>query len=279
VDLGDDRDADGTATDDWELNLLAKLGRHAASGKLNDRRFFHEPDYVLSQDELGPFDAVVIGSGDREDPLDYGRVRTLLPTVETLTENGFFVLKDRRVGTYSRDDSDTGSVLTPSTLADATDNCTQDLTIDRDDCTPDFSNGWRIRLLEGSGEKVLAAALTAANRIFFTSYLPPASNEATSCGPSEGGGLFYAIGLKKATAVFNYNTTDCPALGCGGSNQPNTARDRFEALASAGIPTEVVYINVPDASGAEVKCALGSDLNCRALPGATRFRTFWYRDE
>jgi type IV pilus assembly protein PilY1 len=279
ADLGGDRDGDGTATDDWKLTRLAKLGRAAASGKANDRRFFHEPDYVLSQDELGPFDAVIIGSGDREDPLDYGRVRTLSPTVETFAQNAFYVLKDRRVATYSRDDSDPALVLSPSTLADATDNCTQDLSIDRSLCAPDFSNGWFIRMIEGRGEKVLAAPLTAANRIFFTSYLPPRSNEATTCGPTEGGGLFYAVGLKKATAVFNYDTTDCPAGGCGDSGAPNSARDRFEALASAGIPTEVVYINLPDASGAEVKCALGSDLNCRALPGATRFRTFWYRDE
>jgi type IV pilus assembly protein PilY1 len=292
VDLGGDSDspANLSATDDWEINLLAKLGRHAsASGcsaplstatcKLNDRRFFHEPDYVLSQDELGPYDAIVIGSGDREDPLDYGRVRTLLPTVETTPENSFFVLKDYLVGTYSRDDSVAGSVLTPSSLADATDNCTQDLSIDRSLCTPNFASGWRLRLREGNGEKVLAGALTAANRVYFTSYLPPRSNEATTCGPSEGGGLFYALTLKKALAVFNYNIADCTSSWCSGSNAPNTARDRFESLTSAGIPAEVVYVNLPDASGNEVKCALGSDLNCRQLPGATRFRTFWYKDE
>lgn len=278
ADLGDDLDADGTATDDWELNLLAKLGRHAVPGKAGDRRFFHEPDYVLSQDELGPFDAVVIGSGDREDPLDYGRVRTVGPVVETFAENAFYVIKDRRIGTYTRDDSVAATILTPSTLADVTDNCTQDLSIDRADCTPDFANGWFIRMIEGRGEKVLAAALTAANRVYFTSYLPPRSNEAASCGPSEGGGLFYALGLKQATAVFNYELTDCPATGCTGDT-PNSARDRFEPLASSGIPSEVVYVNVPDASGGEVKCALGADLSCRPLPGATRFRTFWYRDE
>jgi type IV pilus assembly protein PilY1 len=279
VDFGEDSDNDGSTTDNWEMNLLARLGRHSGLGKANDRRFFHEPDFVLSQDELGPFDAIVIGSGDREDPLDYGRVRTLAPIAETFAQNAFYVLKDRRVATYSRNDSDAATILTPALLADATNNCTQDLSIDRADCMPDFSNGWLIRLIEGRGEKVLAAALTAANRVFFTSYLPPNSNEAATCGPSEGSGAFYAVGLKKATAVFNYNTADCPATGCG-SDEPNTARDRFEGMSSAGIPTEVVYINLPDATtGAEVKCALGSDLNCRALPGATRFRTFWYRDE
>jgi type IV pilus assembly protein PilY1 len=284
ADLGDDADgtplpvAQADIVDDWELNLLARLGRHAASGKLDDRRFFHEPDYVLSRDELGPFDAIVIGSGDREDPLDYGRVRTLLPTTETLAQNAFYMIKDRRIGTYSRDDSDPATILTPSSLADATDNCVQDLSIARTDCQLDFSNGWFIRLQEGRGEKLLAGALTAANRVYFSTYLPPASNEATTCGPSEGTGLFYAVGLQQATAVFNYNTADCPAGGCG-SEGPNTARDRFELLTSAGIPAEVVYLSLPDAAGNEVRCALTSDLNCRSLPGATRFRTFWYKQE
>ena len=121
------------------------------------------------------------------------------------------------LNTALRDDSVAATILTPSVLADATDNCTQDLTIDRDDCTPDFSNGWFVRMIEGRGEKVLSAALTAANRVYFTSYLPPRSNDASSCGPSEGGGLYYAMTLKKATAVFNFESTDCPATGVAGT--------------------------------------------------------------
>lgn len=255
--------------DQWALVKLAALGRASGVGKINDRRFFHEPDFVLSQDESGPFDAVVLGSGDREDPLDYGRVRSLTGT-ETFAENAFYVIKDRRTGIGARTDSD--PAITPANLADLTDNCLQaGVSLG---CTPDLSSGWRIQLRQGNGEKVLAPALTAAHRIYYTTYLPPRSNEATTCGPAEGGGLFYSVGLKKGTAVFNYNTSDG-----GTADAPNSAQDRFENLASAGIPTEVVYINLPDATGAEVKCGLGSDLNCRAMPGATRFRTFWYRDE
>ena len=37
--------------------------------------------------------------------------------------------------------------------------------------------------------------------------------------------------------------------------------------------------SLADAQGNEVKCALGSDLTCRQMPGATRFRSFWYKDE
>ena len=305
ADLGDNTDggslpiAQTAITDDWEVTLLAKLGRHAptsgcsvpvdvAACRRNDRRFFHEPDYVLSMDEDGPFDAIILGSGDREDPLDYGRHRSAT-LVETFTENGVFMLKDRIIGTYQRNDTVGDADYTPPltqaaasnhlALADATNNCTQDLSMSRADCVLDFDNGWFIRLLEGKGEKLLAGALTAANRVYFSTYLPPRSNEATTCGPTEGTGLFYAVGLKQATAVFNYNTADCSSSFCGGSDAPNSAKDRFDALTSAGIPAEVVYINIPDASGGEVKCALSSDLNCRTLPGATRFRTFWYKDE
>ena len=35
---------------------------------------------------------------------------------------------------------------------------------------------------------LLASPLTAANRIYFTTYLPPRSNDSLTCGPSECGG-------------------------------------------------------------------------------------------
>ena len=271
ADLGPDTDSspNGTA-DDWKLTLLAKLGRHAGSGKANDRRFFHEPDFVLSQDEAGPFDAVVIGSGDREDPLDYGREK--VGSVETFAENWLYMIKDRKVGINAATDSDASAIRTHSSLTNLTDNCLQAGA--SSGCNPDLANGWRIALNQGKGEKMLSAPLTAANRIYFTSYLPPRSNDSLTCGPGEGGGLYYGVGLKQATAVFNFNSADG-----GTADSPNSAADRHEALASSGIPTEVVYINLPDAQGNEVKCALGSDLTCRQMPGATRFRSFWYKDE
>lgn len=259
----------GGPPDRWKLSLLAKLGRHSGVGKLNDRRFFHEADFVLSRDEYGPFDGIVLGSGDREDPLDIGRERDVLGA-ETRTENAFYLIKDRNVTIGSGTDA---SPATPALLGDVTDNCLQSgLSLL---CNPNLYRGWRMQLKQGLGEKMLAAPLTAATRVYFTSYLPPKANDTVTCGPAEGTGLFYAVGLKKGTAVFNYNTAD------GGTDlSPNSAQDRFEAMASAGIPAEVVYINLPDpGTGGEMKCALGSDLNCRSLPGATRFRTFWYRDE
>ena len=80
-------DIQGPDTSLWKLTLLASLGRHGegASGIASDRRFFHRPDLVPSKDGDGMFDAVVIGSGNRPNPLD----------IEGTTTNFAFMIKDR----------------------------------------------------------------------------------------------------------------------------------------------------------------------------------------
>lgn len=257
---------------DWTLTLVAQLGRHAAgaSGKADDRRFFHEPDLVLARDASGPYDAIVIGSGDQEDPLDYGRARSNAG-VETFTENGLYVIKDRRTAVGI-----TGSVtpVTPAGLTDVSSDCLQ---TGASGCAPDLGPGWRLRMTATPGEKILSSALTAANRVYFTSYLPPDLHNTTTCTSSEGSGLFYTVSQADGTASFNYNTADGAGSGGGG----NTAADRARPLDSAGIPSSPVYVNVADpaSAGGEVKCVLASDLKCGGSGGATRFRTFWNRNE
>ena len=255
---------------DWTLTLVAQLGRHAAgaSAKGDDRRFFHEPDLVLARDAAGPYDAIVIGSGDREDPLDYGRARSAAG-VETFTENGLYVIKDRRTAVGSAAGI---TPLTPTQLTDVTSDCLQ-----TSGCTPDLGAGWRVRLTATPGEKILSSALTAANRVYFTSYLPPDMHNTTSCTSSEGSGLFYTVSQADGTASFNYNTAD----GASSTGGANSAADRARPLASAGIPASPVYVNVADSAsvGGSVKCVLASDLQCRSGTGATRFRTFWNRTE
>ena len=66
-------DIHGEVTSDWKVTLLADMGRHYINSQENDRRFFHRPDVVQSRDGVGPFDAVVIGSGNRADPLSARR--------------------------------------------------------------------------------------------------------------------------------------------------------------------------------------------------------------
>ena len=244
-------DLAGSGPADWKLTLLATLGRHAtgASGKTDDRRFFHRPDLVLSKDGIGPFDAVLIGAGDRPDPLDAGGVAS----------NYFYMIKDRHV--IPGGGVDMG--LEPADLGDVTDNCLQT----GGACAVDLSYGWQLQM-QDIGEKILATPLTIDGHVFFTSYLPNGGSSAGACAPSEGGGRLWALGLQDARSVVNYNTADDSGLDPG---EAETTADRFTDLNAPGIPSEVV--SVPPNK------ILRPDLTLDTIDVTTRWRTFWYIDE
>lgn len=256
----------GQITDDWRLTRLACIGRHSSTfagggcstgvGRIHDRRFFHEPDVVQSSDVDGRFDAVVIGSGDREDPLDKGGV----------VENWFYVIKDRNVGIGGATDR----LRNHFDLTDVTNLC-----LNNTACTIN-AEGWRLQLDNPTGEKALSAPVTIANSIFFTTYLPPGAATNT-CGPGEGGGFLYALKLATGAPARNYNTAD------GGPNPDGsgtTDSDRQKDLETPGIPAQVVYLGVPPGGAAGAGCTVNILAGARILeaPGCPRFRTFWQRE-
>jgi type IV pilus assembly protein PilY1 len=245
-------DLKGTDTADWTLTRVANLGRHSVASptKADDRRFFHRPDIVPSQDSNGAFDGVLIGSGDRTDPLDKGGV----------VSNYFYMIKDKHIAVGSGADSD----VTHADLTDVTDDCVQESS----DCTLNLDDGWKLQL-EGTGEKVLATPVTISGEVFFTSYLPPGSSttESASCEPAEGNGRLYAVALKDARSVLNYSAE----VGDDENEGGTTKSDRSTELRSPGIPTEVVPLP-PDE-------LLRPDLQSEQLNVRTRWRTFWFQQE
>jgi type IV pilus assembly protein PilY1 len=243
-------DLPGEDVSNWKLTLLASVGRHSsgASGVATDRRFFHRPDLVQSKDSGGLFDGVLIGSGDRADPLDLGGT----------VENWFYMIKDHHTAVGSGVDS----VLEPWDFGDVTSNCLQS-----SDCFVDLTNGWRLQLTE-PGEKVLATPLTLSSKVFFTTYLPQGAGASSACAPAEGAGRLYAVSFQDATAVINYDTSDDDPDNPG---EPSTTNDRFTDLSSAGIPAEVV--SVPPNK------ILRPDLQVDDVDATTRWRTYWYLQE
>jgi type IV pilus assembly protein PilY1 len=245
-------DIAGSNTANWELSLLASVGRHSSSatGISTDRRFFHRPDLVQSKDSAGIFDGIVIGSGDRANPLDTAGGQS----------NFTYMIKDRQtaIGTGV----DTG--LQHVDFGDVTSNCLQN----GGSCIVDLAYGWRLQLTE-PGEKVLATALTLTGKIFFTTYLPNAGVGATACSPSEGGGRLYAVSLQDATSVVNYDTSD--DYPDQDPDQPNSTADRFVDLRSGGIPAEVVAV--------PPNKILRPDLQIDNVNATTRWRTFWHLEE
>lgn len=242
----------------WKTTLLADLGRHVTSDKANDRRFFYPPDIVQSRDSVGNYDAVVLGSGDREDPLDKGGV----------TSNYLYVLKDRAISVGGGSDQTT----THATLADVSNNCLQGGVTST--CNPNLNSGWKLALTQGTGEKNLAAAVTFSGAISFNTYLPSINSDSSSqsCGPSEGSGLRYVISLTNGTAVQNFNILDDATSS--DHTDPNSAADRFEQLRSSGIPGQSVFISTPFG----IK-EIPPDNTPRDASGTSRFKTFWQRQQ
>ncbi|MGH9895815.1 MAG: hypothetical protein ACREA0_28280, partial [bacterium] len=198
----------GTEISQWTVTPLLDAGRHFDSNA--DRRFFNRPDVVLSRDSTGGFDAVLIGSGDREHPLG------------TSVQNSFYMIKDR----FTLSGVPPSTTTTPDNLADLTSDCVSNASCDAT-TQANLANGWFFHL-QGSGEKNLASALTLGGKVFFTSFSPspPAGGV---CGLSEGMGKLYAVALQDARGLYNYDTSD-------------DGNERSDNLESGGIPVEVIPI-------------------------------------
>jgi type IV pilus assembly protein PilY1 len=231
-------DINGEDTGEWTMTLLADVGRHYDDTIASDRRFFHPPDIVQHKD-TSAYDAIIMGSGNRADPLAAGGA----------VNNYMYMIKDRAVAVATG--TDTG--VEHDDFGDVTNTC---LEVGAD-CTPNLAYGWKLGLTPGT-EMSLASALTIGGVSYFTTYVSPGSSLEESCGPDEGSGRLYAVRLSNAAAVRNYDTT-------------TDALERFDELKSQGIPAEAISLP-PDG-------ILKPDLSIEKTDVTTRLRTFWLEAE
>lgn len=226
----------------WSAMPLLSIGRHVYTGISDDRRFFNHADVVQSRDGYGPFDAVLIGSGDREDP-----------NGDDVTHY-FYMVKDRNIFSGKPPTA----TLVDTDLVDLTDNCLQTTSCQ---AAPDLFNGWRIELPH-TGEKNLAAAVTAGGTIFFTTFTP-GEPSANSCQLSEGTGRLYAVSLQDATAIVNFNLAN-------DDNGPTL--ERSDVLGSGGIPVEAVPL------GPSAVLVQGQEAGENIMTTGARvsFKTYWH---
>lgn len=221
-------DMPGSNTSEFSHFKLAELGSNKAT---EDRRFFYKPLVArtiyskVSESTVNgstvitrldtPYDAIVIGSGNRSKPTG------------TNEKDQLFMIRDENTvsKSYKTNAPDT---IVPADLmqmnSDPFGNALDDVD-DFVDLEVDLAkfNGWRYEL--GTGEKSLAAATVVGGVAYFTSFTP-ASDTSTEnqCSLSGGGGSLYAFHLHYGTKVYDdlkfttsYDVPDTPQLYFGES--------------------------------------------------------------
>ncbi|QSX30870.1 rRNA (guanine-N1)-methyltransferase [Shewanella cyperi] len=138
-----------------------------------------------------PYDAVVVGSGDRTRPAS-----------DTTTNDMFFTLQDRNVVTRSFDGT-TNPIPQAITLDALYDVTSSGIDTEAEELA--FSNklGWFYDFT-AVGEKSLSAALIFNGKVYFTTYVPPSIAVSDTVCSSSGSGRLYVFDLHKATRTQAY---------------------------------------------------------------------------
>ncbi len=246
---------------DWSVHKIASVGFDSFNNKTHRRKFLYPPDVVYSSDPTGSFDAVLLGTGDRENP--FNGFGSLLFPLSNAVENHFYMFKDRSVsGEFS------GSVITLSDLYDATSNVLQDGTdIQKQLASTQLAESEGIVLKLNTGEKVVTSAITLGGTTYFSTNQPN-SEDTGSCAGSLGTARQYEFSFKDFTALNNQN-----------DDETLNSDDRITVRPGGGFPPSPVPIVVElEGTIHEVVC---SGVSCEKVEGEplnTRYRTYWYEE-
>jgi type IV pilus assembly protein PilY1 len=230
----------------WTVVKLASVGGTEAT---NRRKFLYPPDVVYHADDGDLYDAVLIGSGDREHPFEVSVV------------NRFYMFKDREVGVSSS----RTSPITEADLFDVTDNSIQVGSEGARSSAKSAlagSGGWMMTL--GAGEKVIGGSITLAGTTFFNTNQPSSVASAT-CGSNLGVALQYAVSYEDASATIDSGTAGL------------TTADRSIRHAGGGYLPSPVPVVVK--LGGRLYQAVVSGTEVRMPPQAkleSRYRFYWY---
>lgn len=201
----------------WQINLLAAL---RGINNANDRRFFNAPDVVRIREDGVAIDAVIIGSGDRTNP------------VATDVQNRLYLLRDEGTAVYSTTrpavaacgadpapaDFRCKMPLNEGKLYDITSNALNsddESTRNTAAAALESKNGWMMNL-NGAGEKSLAKTLTINGTVYASTYTPSnLVSDINICEPQAGTGQMYIVDLydgDRSTVILGAIIPDTPSL-------------------------------------------------------------------
>lgn len=189
-------DMSGTDKTKWTMFKFASLAD--TSNSAGQRMFFNAPivvrtfnrqvtksNDVVSSNDI-PFDAVMLGSGNRE-----------LPASDKTTLNAYFMLRDYRVTNYTS----TSTLPSAISIGDLYDITTMP-DVSNTDVLVNLTNksGWKY-WPSGTGEKVFGSGSVVDGVLYFTSFLPEASQSQDVCtlGNSIGTTRLYSFNMHYGT--------------------------------------------------------------------------------
>ncbi|MDP3190592.1 PilC/PilY family type IV pilus protein [Rhodoferax sp.] len=262
---------DGNTPDKWKVTKLAALGCATgvcASG-VAPRKFFFPPNVVLvgATSTTGSYDAVMLGSGDREHPLKRTNLdgTTVAGSSYSVT-NRFYVLKDTKTGKDATSPSASPVITEEATsLFDAT-STTYAGTL----------NGFYITF--ATGEKAVNESVTVRGTTFFGTNKPTPPS-VLSCNANLGEAKGYALDPFKGTLDFTVfdggGLPPTPTVGIvtilipAKDGEPATSVKRSFCVGCGG--------GGGDSSvGGDTKSALGAGDLSKPVPKNVR-RTYWYK--
>ncbi|WP_175404538.1 PilC/PilY family type IV pilus protein [Endozoicomonas atrinae] len=218
----------------WSLIKLAALGVDELTDitfpdAAADRRFMYKPEIVRTTYRGTPYDAVVLGSGNRENPL-----------TETNGDR-YYVIRDKNIF-YSRfgDCNECVSipdVLKHKNLFDASDNLIQvGNSNESSDALNKLDNsyGWYINL-EAQGEKTSTVGEVYSGQLLFSTYSPSRDPDTNICTPGLGSSRYYVLDLHTASALRD--------LDGDGNND-----DRFSLMSIVGMAGDPTMISLGEGS-------------------------------
>lgn len=241
----------GITPEFWRVNKVAALGcaTGACAAGTTPRKFFYPADVVPTNS----YDAVLVGSGDREHPL----YSNLSSNKSYSISNRFYMLKD-----ITGNDGSNLTTITHSNLFDAT-STVYDGTL----------GGFYIVL--GTGEKVVNAPTTVAGYTYFGTNQPTAPS-ANSCTANLGIARGYSI--KPLTGAYSSTEFD----GGGLPPSPVSGLVNITVIVNGVLTTRLVPFLIgggggADCVGPDCSSSLGSikpPINVKT----SRHRAYWYKN-
>lgn len=256
----------------------------ASSTAQHQRKFFYPPSVVpvidtdFSTDSR--YDLVTIGSGDREDPLDFLTSNLVSPDSKEAVHNRIYAIRDDNFQTGKAASSSSPwappAALTEASLYDATEDLLGTATGDTLQAEVNdlkASQGWFIKLMESGevtvpnglstqwiGEKALAETTVLEGIIYVTTFTPANdTNSGTTCKANEGVAKQYGLNVFTGAGAIDFD-------GDGDEERANEI--------GGGIPSEVVIIFRPDGTTSLVKAGGGTP-PAGAKVKSELNRTFW----